>query len=107
MAAKQEYLDADDDEALARERDVHMLEAIGGLERSERESDAFADMLDGLESGRFRTLTEAQRRWVEESCDREGVDKTPPRHRKPVPRGREVPLAPSLQHLPKKPPGRR
>lgn len=49
-------------------------------------------------------LKDKQRRWAEEECLRLGIDTVPPRLRKPVPRGKEVPLAPVLQTLPKSPP---
>lgn len=119
----------DDERDQQRERDLHMLgellrdEHAPGLDDrgsaeslSVTESEAFADMrgrLDdwdmrkGSRSKGYQTLTPDQRRWVERVCERLAIDTTPPRLRKPVPRGREVAIAPVLQHLPKRPPGRR
>lgn len=89
------------------ERDRHMLACLVDYELPEAESAAFDSMREWIEHRDGRTLSPKQREWVERVCDREGVNKTPERLRKPVPRGREVALAPVLIHLPKKPPGRR
>lgn len=69
---------------------------------SEGEHDAFADML-----GRGFALTEKQRAWARNVCERVGINPVPPEDRPPVPRGREVELAPVLRNLPKRPPGRK
>lgn len=115
-----------------RERDLHMLteltrdeyrpelgegEEFGTAERlSEKEHEAFGEMFSNLQAWeerkwgtavRWEKLTTKQRSWAEAVCERLGIDMVPHRLRKPVPRGREVPLVLVLQNLPKKPPGRK
>lgn len=100
---------------LEHERDLHMLRELCQAAESqqgdawdeglrEEEAEAFTDMLKRVEQ---RPLTHKQRAWVESACDRLSINKTPLSQRKPVPRGREVPLADVLRKLPLKPPGRR
>lgn len=84
-----------------------MLACLVDYELPDVEATAFDSMREWIEHRDGRSLSPKQREWVERVCDREGVDKTPVSKRKPVPRGREVPIAPVLQNLPKKPPGRR
>ncbi len=90
-----------------RERDIFMLrELLDAPDISDRESEAFVDMMMGLErKGGFKTLTTKQRSWAEVAAEKYQT-KTDPNPR-PVPRGREVPLAPALRHLPKRPPSRK
>lgn len=101
---------AQEEQAEARERqarrDVMMLELLlDELELSE--FDAFRDMLRRLREGVARGLTERQRRWVQDVCEKAGLPTELPEERKPVPRGKEVPIAPVLRDLPKRPPARR
>jgi hypothetical protein len=118
-----EFADSIDDEAerqragdKARARDRMMLEALLEEDLSGYELSAFGSMLKDLrEFGKdnegnwvgHRMLTDRQRRWVEETCVKAGLDTRLPEDRKPVPRGRDVPLAPVLRELPKRPPNRR
>lgn len=98
-----------------RERDIYILEELDsvdvdtaaeyGTEESltEREHEAFTDMRVALR--KFAVLTERQRSWAAQVAGRVGINTTPPRLRKPVPRGADVELAPVLRDLPKRPPG--
>lgn len=105
-----------------RERDLYMLEELlqfpvgtnvpgARLDVAHRESltskeqEAFFDMHDRLhEPGGFRTLHPNARSWVEDACERLCVNTTPTAQRRPIPRGREVPLAEVLRELPMRPP---
>lgn len=98
---------ADVEAAERRERDQHMLASLVDYDLAPVEEDAFDSMREWIEGDERRVLSPKQREWVERVCDRVGVNTTPERLRKPVPRGKEVPLAPVLQRLPLKPPGRR
>lgn len=84
-----------------------MLACLVDCVLSERENDAFDSMREWIEAHEGKSLSRAQREWVEAACEREGVNTTPERLRKPVSRGKEVPLADVLRRLPLKPPGRR
>lgn len=90
-----------------RERDQHMLLSLIDYSLREWEEEAFDSMREWLEGHSSRVLSKKQREIVEAVCAREGVNPVPERLRKPVPRGKEVPLAPVLRSLPMKPPGRR
>jgi hypothetical protein len=110
------------------ERDQRMLkELIRGSEEDraapwrepylkESEQQAFEDMLDTLEAGRFPSLTARQRKWANDVAERLGVepsegpeDDGAPKDTRftdgPVPRGREVRSL--VKGLAKCPPGRR
>ncbi len=100
-----------------RERDLYILrELISALLIDEESSDfsaaereAFPEMFDRLDgpNAQYRTLTSKQRSWALSTAERLCINPVPPKYRKPIPRGREVPLPPALQNLPKRPPGRR
>lgn len=103
---------AQEEQAAVRERqarrDLMMLEQlVAEPELSEYEFDAFRDMLRRLREGVARGLTERQRRWVQDVCEKAGLPTELPEERKPIPRGKEVPIAPVLRDLPKRPPARR
>ena len=69
---------------------------------------AFADMLDGLERGRWRALTEKQRAWALATAERLDVDWGDPGKRNAkVPRGKEVTLAVDAMRRALDPPGRK
>lgn len=100
-----------------RERDIYMLDELDSVDVdaaaeygtadviTEREHEAFTDMREALR--KFAVLTERQRSWATQVAGRLGLNITPPRLRKPVPRGAEVAIAPVLRVLPKRPPGAR
>lgn len=71
------------------------------------EHEAFASMLENCRKHEARRLSLKQRNWAQQVARRVDLDTVDPATRKPVPRGKEVPLAPVLQHLPKRPPSRR
>lgn len=68
--------------------------------------DAFAEMLEALESGERYTLSTRQREWAERVADIPGAYQNLISSGK-APRGREVPTPTVLQNRPLKPPGRR
>ncbi len=96
-----------------RRRHLYMLRELTKAEDAEEESvpaesfEAFRDMLVKLEGGRADELTSKQLEWVGRTCERLDIPLLPPITAADVPRGAEVPLAPVLQNLPKRPPGRR
>lgn len=103
-------------EGEARERDRRMLKAlleVGAASRSEdglsdKEEEAFEDMLDRLDRYPTGELSAKQREWVERRCEELGVSVGSPAERNArVPRGREVEEAPALRSKPKVPPGRK
>lgn len=95
-------------DAAQRDRDLGMLQAlVASVDLRRSEEQAFADMREQLCSRARRTLTVAQRAWVERRFNELGLLlpwETVRDRNAAVPRGREV--APAFKPGPKRPPKR-
>jgi hypothetical protein len=93
-----------------RETDLRNLEHLVGLNLSDREVEAFVDMLASLKDGRRESLTDSQREWVGNVLDKHGGEE--PEYMNlfssgKAPPGKPVPTPAVLQHRPLKPPPRK
>jgi hypothetical protein len=89
-----------------RDEDIKLLKrTIEFLNERSQDAEHFANMLIGLEEGRWGNLTTKQRQWAKSVLDEPEYENLVSSGK--APRGREVPTPSVLRNLPLKPPGRR
>ena len=89
-----------------REQDIKLLKrVIKHLEERGEDAEHFANMLLGLEEGRWNNLTAKQKKWAQDTLDEPEYENLVSSGK--APRGREVPTPAILRNRPLKPPGRR